>query len=153
MKLHEFHVCELHACTVRDRVSVTRRNLWIGRVSIDLTTATGSKNRRVGNYLHGLSRFGRTNPITHAVRHNEIENAGLLENLYLPAFPHTLDESARYLRPRLITMCVHDASSRVRCFPAKLEFSARLQVEVCTGSMQLAHACRPFFNQNLDCCG
>jgi hypothetical protein len=150
MELHEFHVGELHAGPMCDRVSVTGRNLRIGRVAIDLAASSSRENGCVGNYLDGLAGFRRPNAAAHSIRHDEIQNASFLENLYLLAFAHSLDQCARDFSSGLIAMSVHNASSRVRRFPAELEFSARLEVEVGSGSVQLTDSCRAFLDQYFD---
>ena len=58
MELHELHVREPGAGAVRYRITVARSNLWIGRVSIDLSAPTCREHRCIGDNLDRLSRDG-----------------------------------------------------------------------------------------------
>ena len=137
MELHELHVRERRTGTMRNRVTVSGRDCGIRRVSVDLTASAGRENRRVRDYLDGNTGLHPPDAVTHAVFHNEVENSGLLEHFDILLFPHTLDESPRYLGAGLISVCMNDTAARVSGLLAELERASRLEVEVGAGGMQL----------------
>src|SRR5438046_3518942 len=126
MELYEFHVGESGAGAMRDGVSVPGRYLRIRRVAIDLSAPTRRQHRRIADNLYRFSGDRGSDPENHPVFGNQIENAGLLENLDPPCFLDAFDQSARHFGAGLISVCVHDSPARVSSFTAEFEVPSRL---------------------------
>jgi hypothetical protein len=150
MKLHEFHIGERHSGAVSDGVSVSRRNLRIGRISVDLPASAGCKHSCIGNDLDRLAGASGANSMTDAPAHDQVEHARLLENLYRWRFPNSFDQRSRYFRTRLVTVGVDNPPARMRSLLSQLELSARLKVEIGSGSVKLLNSRGTFLHQNLD---
>src|SRR5512143_3267105 len=144
MELNELHVRELHARAMRNRVTVTGRDLRIGRVFVNLTAAACRQNGHVSNDLDRLPRSGRPDPDARAIFDDQVEHSSLLEHIDFRSSTHTFDQRSRYFGPSLITMSVHDPAAGVRRFLPELELSSWLEIEISPGSVQLANTPRPF---------
>jgi hypothetical protein len=62
----------------------------------------------------------------------------------------SVDQRARHLGARLVTLGVHDALARVRRFLAKREATGGIGVELRAGVGEFAHARRTFGNEHFD---
>jgi hypothetical protein len=151
MKLYELHVGELRTRAVRDRVSITGRDLRVCGIPVNLTTSAGGEHCRIRDYLDRFASDGGTNSEDDAILHYELEDSRLLEDFDSLALFHLLDQRARDLGAGLIPMRVDDSPSGMRRLTTELEVSARLQIELCTRSCQLTNTRRTFFDEDLDC--
>jgi hypothetical protein len=150
MELDEFHVGERDARPMRDRVAVSRRDHRVRRVPVHLTATARGEHRRIGDDVGGAPFHARAHADARAAPHDQLEHAGLLEHADLLRAAHARDERPRDLGPGLVAVRVDDAVLRVRRFSSKREASARIEVEVRAGGLQLTHARRAFFDQHLD---
>src|SRR5689334_5816762 len=148
MELDELHVGELCARAMRDRETVAGRNLRIGGVSKDLTTATRRQHRRICDELDRLARNRRAHTSHRVTFDDEVENTRLLVYLDVVALLDALDQSARHLGARLIAMRVYDPTTRVRGLTTELEVAPGLEVEMGSGCGQLPHPGRTFFSHH-----
>ena len=148
MELYELHVGEPHVCAMRDREAIAGRDLRIGRVLVHLATAAGGEHGRIGDDLHRAPGDTGAHAGALPVRHDEVEDARGLEHADALALAHPLDQRAGDLGPRLITMCVHNAVSRMRRFVPEIEIAVGTEVEVGAGDVQLAHPRRPLLHQH-----
>jgi hypothetical protein len=149
MELNELHVSELRSCAMRDRKSVARRNLRIGGVLVDLSAPTCRQDGSIGNYLDGLPGNSRPDSNTLAVGDYQVEHTGLLEHANAFRFPDAGYQGSGYFGSRLVTVSVHDPAAGMRGLFAKHEVPARIQIERCAGSLELADPRRTFLDQDL----
>ena len=151
MELHEFHVGEPDSPTMRNRETISRGNLRIGRVAVDLPATARCQHRCIGDDLHRLSCDRRLDPEHHSVFGDQIENARFLQHLDPRRLLDALDQSARDLGTGLIAVRVDDSPARVGSFAAEFEIPSRLQIELRPRGRQFADTRGTFFDEDFDC--
>ena len=148
MKLHELHVGERHAGSMRDRIAVARRHHRVRRVPINLPASTRGQHRRVSENVGGPPGNAGADADALPAVHEQVEHARALEHLDVLAVADASDESPRHLGAGLVAVGVNDAILRVCRLASQLEPAAGVEVEVGTGGLELAHARRPFLHQH-----
>src|SRR5205814_6754932 len=79
MELHELHVGKLGAGAVGDRVAIPSRNLWIRRITKELSASAGREDRGIGNDVDGFSGDGGSHAEDSSVFDDEVEDARFLQ--------------------------------------------------------------------------
>ena len=149
VELHEFHVGQSCARTVRDRVAVAGRDLGVRGVPVELPAPAGREHRRVGDDLHGAARDTRLHAGAASVHDDEVQRACALEHRDVRAVAHALDQRSRDLRAGLVAVRVHDPLARVRGLLAEREPAGRVGVEPRADRRELPHALRPLGDEHL----
>ena len=150
MKLHELHVGEAHAGTMRDREAVAGRHLGVGRVAVGLAASTSREHGRVCENLHGAARHARPGADALALAHDEVERPRELDDANIRTGSDALDQRARHFRAGLVAVRVHDALARVRRLLAEREAAAAVGIELRAERGKVAHPLRPLGDEHGD---
>src|SRR5947209_8475651 len=97
----------------------------ICRVAVDLTATAGGEHGDVGNDLHGPAGDARAHPEAFVATHDEVEDAGLLDDADAIALVNTVDERAGDFGTGLIAVRVNDPVLRVRGLSSELQIPCR----------------------------
>src|SRR5215210_911108 len=117
-------------------------------MSVNLSASPCGKNGCIRDYLYGFPCDRGANTTYDAVVDDEVQNSRLLEDFNPLALLDPLDQSARDLGARLISVRMDDAPARMSGLLAKLEVAAWLQVEMRARGRQLAHPGRTFLHED-----
>ena len=153
MELHEFHISEPDARAVRDSKPVTRGDLRVGGVAVDLPAPTRGKHGRVGDDLEWLPRETRAQPDAPPALHDQRERARALEYGDGAVRAHALDQRPGHLGAGLVAVRVHDALTGMRGLLRELEPAVGLAVEARPNRREVADALRAFSDEHGDCIG
>src|SRR6185503_7111940 len=109
MELDELHVGQTRPGAMRDRESVTRRDLRVSGVAIDLSAPAGRQHGGISDDLDRLPCDCRPDSEYHSILDKQVEDAGFFLDLDPLALFYALDERPRYLGAGLVSVGMDDS--------------------------------------------
>jgi 3-dehydroquinate synthase len=150
MELHEFHVGDASARSIRERNSIAGRHLRVRGFLEYLAGAAGRQERRApGRDAHGSALVEEPHASTPAVFDNGAHGERVLQHADMARRRNALPQDASDLAPGCIC-CVEHPPHTVRAFRSEGRPAVCVAIELRTPFDQLARVTRSFLAQYVD---
>ena len=123
VKLDKLHIRNRHTCPISHRHAVPRRNPWIGRIQITLSTTPRcqdhhfrrNRNNPLRRTVQHIQPYNTVGPLhLHLFRSDQVDRNNVFPNSDLRRGPNSRQQGLFQLPPRNITRMQH-ASLAVPC--------------------------------------